>query len=140
MHQDLADLDALAAGPQCILHAFPAADDGHPTQAPRKVHTHVLLPCWGHDSTLLEGQVPQPSLHDLQYSPHVLLQYSLMETLQYGRVGLVWRIPEAVLQIKAAGMTSRKRAAHEHWVHDKRKEGGWGRFQMLARPEKHPAY
>ena len=66
MHQDLADLDALAAGAQRVLHALPAADDGHPAQLLRKVHADVGVACRGHHALLPERQVPQAVLHHLQ--------------------------------------------------------------------------
>ena len=39
--QDLANLDALAAGTQGILHGLPTPDDAHTTQPLRKIHTHI---------------------------------------------------------------------------------------------------
>jgi hypothetical protein len=45
VHEDLAQLDALAALPQRSLHGLTAADDGHTTDAPREVNAHVAVPC-----------------------------------------------------------------------------------------------
>ena len=66
MHEDLANLDALAAGPQRILHALPAADDADATQPLGKVNSHVLVPGGSDHCALSKGQVPQASLHHLQ--------------------------------------------------------------------------
>lgn len=68
MHQDLADLDALAAGAQRILHALPAADDRHAAQLLGEVNADVRVPCLRDHALLLEGQVPQPMLDHLQGS------------------------------------------------------------------------
>jgi len=42
VHQDLANLDAFAAGTQGILHGLATADDAHSTQLLGKVNTHIL--------------------------------------------------------------------------------------------------
>jgi hypothetical protein len=65
VHQDLADLDALAAGAQRVLHRLTAADDGHAAEALGKVDAHVLLPRRRHNRPLLEWQVPQARLNHL---------------------------------------------------------------------------
>ncbi len=65
MHQDLADLDALAAGAQGILHALPAADDGHAAQLLGKVNADVRVLCPRHHALLRKRQVPQAVLHHL---------------------------------------------------------------------------
>lgn len=45
MHQHLADLDALAALPQCGLHGFPTSDHTDAAQAARKLNTTVCVAC-----------------------------------------------------------------------------------------------
>jgi hypothetical protein len=47
VHEDLAQLDALAALPERSLHGLTAADDGHSTDAPSEVNTHVAVACRG---------------------------------------------------------------------------------------------
>ena len=43
VHQDLPNLDALAAGAQGILHGLAAADYGHPAQLLRKVDSNIRM-------------------------------------------------------------------------------------------------
>ena len=69
VNEDLANLDALAAGSERVLHGLPAADDGHPTQALGKVHAHILLARGCGHCLLCERQMPQTSLHHLRTSP-----------------------------------------------------------------------
>ena len=66
VHQDLADLDALAASAQSILHALPAADDGHAAQLLGKVNANVRMPRPGHHALLCEREVSQAVLHHLR--------------------------------------------------------------------------
>jgi hypothetical protein len=45
VHQYLANLDTLAALPQCCLHCLARADDRHTTDATSEVHTNVVVTC-----------------------------------------------------------------------------------------------
>lgn len=90
--QDFADLDALAAGPQRVLHGLPAADDGHAAQALGKVHPHVLLPRGCGDCLLREGQVPQASLDYLHATPQLPTQ-ELSRFLSSGMSLLLLELP-----------------------------------------------
>ena len=42
VNQDLANLDALAASTQSVLHGLPTPDDAHTTQPLCKINTHIL--------------------------------------------------------------------------------------------------
>jgi len=66
VHEDLPNLDALAAGAQGILHGLPGADDRDAAELLGKVNADVGVPCLSHHALLVEGQVPQPMLHHLQ--------------------------------------------------------------------------
>ena len=66
VHQDLANLDALAAGSEGILHGLSAADDADATQLLCKVDTDILRACGSDDGVLCKWQVAQASLHHLK--------------------------------------------------------------------------
>ena len=58
VHEDFADLDALAAGTQGVLHALAAADDGHTAKLLCEVHAHILASRGCQDCLLCEWQMP----------------------------------------------------------------------------------
>ena len=95
VHQDLADLDALAAGAQRVLHGLSAADDGHPAQLLGKVDARVGVPRRRHHALLLEGQVPQAVLHHLHQPPDVSCRGPCREV----------RVPGALPGLGRAGYT-----------------------------------
>ena len=66
VHQDLANLDAFAAGTQGILHGLATADDAHSTQTFGKVHTTVLRACGCCDCQLCKWQKSKTSFHNLR--------------------------------------------------------------------------
>jgi len=66
VHQDLANLDAFAAGSQGILHGLATADDAHSTQTLGKVHTTVLRACGCCDCQLCKRQKSKTSFYNLR--------------------------------------------------------------------------
>ena len=69
MYEDLANLDALAAGTQGILHGLSTADDAHAAQLLGKVDTHILRASGCDDCVLSKGQMTKACLN------HLLHQY-----------------------------------------------------------------
>ena len=66
VHQDLADLDALAARAQRVLHRLAAADDRHAAQLLREIDADVRLPRRREHRLFGKRQVPEPGLDDLR--------------------------------------------------------------------------
>ncbi len=88
MHQNLADLDALAAGAERVLHALAAADDGHAAQLLGEVNADVRVARLGHNTLLMEGQVAQAVLHHLSQSWHLMsLLISAVAAVQHHCAG-----------------------------------------------------
>ena len=70
--QDLADLDALAAGAQCVFHALPAANDGYPAQLLGEIHANILAPSRRDYRLFCERQVSEASFHNLDIVSRML--------------------------------------------------------------------
>lgn len=65
MNEDLANLDAFAAGSECILKCLPTADDAHSTQLFGKIYPNVGPACRGDHFPLSERQMAKTSLDNL---------------------------------------------------------------------------
>lgn len=62
VHQYLANLDALAALPQCCLHCLTRAYDRHTTDATRKVNTNIVVTCTYSAVTDVTGNVSKTNI------------------------------------------------------------------------------